>query len=201
MAEYPTWRRRLAALGVLVLAAGALIATSPAVVQSTLEASHSSTVELTLEAPHATGRVRLDLSAAALPAAEDRDLRVSGSVAFNERNQDPGVRMSVRAAGIDAAPVETDDSASWPIEQLCRVAEPCQREFDVTFEWLDPQPGPAHRVTFEATVRVVYDRVESNPDGATASWSDTTPFASAPTGPVLSAGTSPERLTLFASRS
>ena len=196
MAEYPTRRRRLAALGVLVLAAGALIATSPAVVQSTLEASHSGNVELTLAAPRATGRVRLDLTAAALPAAGDRDLRVSGSVAFNERNRDPAVRMSVRVVGIDAAPVATNDSASWPIEQLCRVAEPCQREFDVTFEWLDPQPGMTHRVTFAATVRIVYDRVESNPQGATADWSDTTAFEHAPAGPVFSAGTSPERLTL-----
>jgi hypothetical protein len=196
VARYPTRRRRFAALGVLVVAAGALIATSPAVVQSTLEASHSGNVELTLATPRATGRVRLDLSAAALPAADDRSLGLSGSVAFNERNQDPAVRMSVRAAGIDAAPVETDDSAGWPIEQLCRVAEPCQREFDVTLEWHDPQPGTTHRVTFVATLRVVYGGVESNPDGATARWSDTTPFASAPTGPVLSAGTSPERVTL-----
>jgi hypothetical protein len=76
------------------------------------------------------------------------------------------------------------------------VAEPCQREFEVTFEWLDPQPAMIQRGSFEATVRIVYDRVEDNPEGATAGWSDTTAFAPAPAGPVLSAGTSPERLTL-----
>lgn len=196
MAEYPAWRRRLTALGVLLLAAGALIATSPPLIQSSLEASHSGTAELTLEAPRATGRVRLDLSAAALPAADDRDLRVSGTVGFYVRNPNTDVRMRVSALGTVAAAAETEGSTSWPIEQLCRVAEPCQREFEVTFEWLDPQPAVTQRGSFEATVRIVYDRVETNPDGAAADWSDTMAFVRAPAGPVLSAGTIPERLTL-----
>jgi hypothetical protein len=196
LAAHPTRRRRLAALAVLVLACGALVATSPAIVQSSLDASHPGSAELTLEAPRVTGRVTLDLSAAALPAAGDRGLRVSGSVGISKRSQNAAVRMSVRAAGVDAAPAESDGSASWPIEQLCRVGEPCQREFEVTFEWLDPQPGTIQRETFDATVRIVYDRVEKNPEGATASWSDTAAFTPAPAGPLLSAGTSPERLTL-----
>ena len=196
MAEYPTWRRRLAALAVLVLACGALVATSPAIIQSSLDASHSGSAELTLEAPRVTGRVTLELSAAALPAAGDRSPRVSGTVGFSQRNQNDDMRMSVRATGVDAAPAESDGSVNWPIEQLCRVAEPCKREFEVTFEWLDPQPGTIQRGSFDATLQIVYDRVENNPEGATAGWSDSVSFAPAPAGPLLSAATSPERLTL-----
>ncbi|HTE66254.1 MAG TPA: hypothetical protein VK736_08345 [Candidatus Binatia bacterium] len=196
MAEYPTWRRRLAALGVLVLACAALVATTPAIIQSSLDASHSGSTDLTLEAPRVTGRVVLELSAAALPATGERGLRVSGTVGVSQRNPNAAVRMSVRAAGVDAAPSESDSSASWPIEQLCRVAEPCQREFEVTFEWLDPQPDTIQRGSFDATVRIDYNGVEKNPEGATAIWSDTVAFTPAPVGPLLSADTSPERLTL-----
>ena len=196
MARTPAWRRRVGAIAVLILASGALVATSPAVIQSTLEASHSGDVELTLDAPRVTGRVMLDLSANALPAPGDQRIRVGGTVDFYQRNQNAAVRMGVRPVDIDAAPAEGEVATSWPIEQLCRVAERCQREFEVTFEWLDAKPGTTQRAAFDATARITYDQAESSPDGAIAAWTETAPFAPAPGGPVIAATTNPERVTL-----
>lgn len=196
VAKHPTWRRRVGAIAVLMLASGALIATSQPVIQSTLEASHSGHAELTLDAPRVTGRVMLDLSANALPAPRDQRLRVSGTVDFYQRNQNASVRMRVHAVDVEAAPAESEVSTGWPIEQLCRVAEQCQREFEVTFEWLNPEPGTTQRASFEATVRITYDRAENNPEGATAKWTESAAFAPAPGGPVVATGTNPERITL-----
>lgn len=200
MAKHPAWRRRVGAVAVLVLASGALIATSPAVIQSTLEASYSGDVELTLDAPRVTGRVRLDLSANALPALGDQRLRVSGTVDFYARNKNAAVRMSVQPVDIDAPPAESEVSTGWPIELLCRVAEQCQREFEVTFEWLDAEPGSTQRASFEATVRITYDQAEHNPEGATAGWTESAVFVPAPGGPVIAASTNPERVTLDQTR-
>lgn len=196
MAETPTLRRRLAALAVFAVASGALIATSPARIQSSLEASHSGTAELTFAVPRVSGTVLLDLSAAALPAAGDRRLRVSGTVNFNDSDSDDEVHMSVRSVEVDAAPLESDGSTTWPIEQLCRVAEPCQRAFEVTLEWLHPEAGASRRGAFRAMSRIEYEQVETNPEGASARWSITSDFAPAPGGPLVSAETGQERLTL-----
>lgn len=180
----------------LVVASGALIATSPSAIQSFLNATYSGAAELTPVAPRVTGRVLLELSAAALPAARDSSRRVSGTVVFRQSVEDAGVRMGVQPVGIDPPPAEDVGSVWWPIEQLCRVAEPCQREFEVTLEWVAPQPGTVRRSDFTARAEITFEGVETNPAGASGSWRQTADFAPAPGAPVLSAGSVPERVTL-----
>lgn len=191
-------RRRVAAVIVLVVACGALVATTPSQIQSTLSASYSGSAALTFEAPRATGLVELDLSAAVLPEIDDDSrLRIRGTVRFEQRGAaHEAVVLHVRPVGIDAASHEEYGAIVWPIEHLCRVAEPCQREFEVALEWVNPEPGGAQQGSFQAIVEVVYEEMEENPEGATADWSESAPFASAPIGPSVSAATEPERVTL-----
>ena len=188
MAQSPTWRRRLAAFGVLGLAAGALIATSPPPIpKSTLESTFRAAPELTGANPRITGVVTLDLSAAALPPPSNRSLRLSGTVSITARN-DLGVRTSVRPLGVVAQPSESEAVgsevlATWPIEQLCRVAEPCRREFEVTMELLGGTlPGAGQSASFMASVEIVYHEIDAIPPGATATWSASPEIAPAPAG-------------------
>lgn len=197
MAE-PLVRRRIAAIVVLVMAGGAMIATTPSQVESTLSASYSGSAELTFEAPRATGLVKLDLSATALPELDPESrIRIRGTVRFEPSGAaGEAVSMDVRPVGMDAASYEEYGAIVWPIEHICRVAEPCQREFEVTFEWANPEPGAVQQGSFRAIAEVVYQEMEKNPDGATANWSESTSFVSSPIGPSVSVATEPERVTL-----
>ena len=171
MAESPTWRRRIASIGVLALAAGALIATSPpALPSSTLDANFRASPQLSAAVPRITGLVTLDLSDAVLPRPGDDRVRVSGLVAF--RTISGGFRMDVRPVGV-ALPGASDaaDEPMWSIETLCRAAEPCHREFEVTLQLLGAGSGDVVDADFEATLEILYQEIDANPEGAEASWS------------------------------
>jgi hypothetical protein len=172
VAESPTWRRRLASIGVLLLAAGALIATSPAPPpSSTLDAAFRASPEFPVTTTRINGRMTLELSAAALPGPREDRVRVSGSVTF--RALSARIRIAARPLGVVLAGGDypNRDEPSWSIEALCRVAEPCRREFEVTLTLVDPIPGGTTVADFEADLQIQYSEIDANPDGATASWS------------------------------
>jgi len=179
-AQPPTWRRRLAAFGVLAVAAGALIATSPPRPdESTLSATFAGGAGLTAAEPM-TGRVTLDVSAAALPLLDDSLKRINGTVTFSGAHE--GIRLVVRPIGVAAEPDELAGETTWAIAQLCRVAEPCRREFDVTLELLGAPAGERRFGRFQATLEITYTYIDANPAGATASWTGSAELA-LPTAP------------------
>lgn len=168
MAESPTWRRRIAAWIVLALSAGALIATSPPPPPSaTLSASFAGSPTLAAGASNVTGVLTLDLSAEVLPIPDDGRMRIRGTVTFTPRNS--AVRLSVRPLGVVVDEAAT--TLTWPIEALCRVGEPCRREFEVTLSHVGaPSPGTLG-TPFDAKVEITYQEVDGVPAGATATWS------------------------------
>jgi hypothetical protein len=182
VAESPTRRRRITAIGVLALAAGALIATSPPPPpRSTLDATFHASPRLTAAAPRVTGVVTLELSAAALPAPASGQLRVSGTVEIAAANVH-SIGIRVRPLGVVAARGEGQVPGTWSIEQLCRVAEPCRRDFEVTLELIAPPASESVPAPFEATVQIVYAEIDQVPLGATVSWSATPELSPAPAG-------------------
>ena len=183
MAQPPTWHRRIAAFGVLVAAAGALIATSPPPPdESTLSATFAGGAQLTPAVPM-TGRVTLDVSAAALPLLDDGLERVTGKVTFAGAHE--GIRLVVQPIGVAAEPDELEGRITWTIEQLCRVAEPCRREFDITIELLGTPAGEPRFGRFQSTLEITYTYRDANPPGAAASWTGS-PELALPTGPPAS---------------
>ena len=185
--------RRLVASAVFAASTIALLATSYAPVQSILVATHQGSVDLTPDAPRATGRLRLDLSAEALPE-QDPPRRSVGEVRFSTAETDGRV-MAVTAVGHDALPTPEFGGLTFPIGQVCRVAEPCEVEFEVVLELTAPH-RELRAVSFVAELEITYEEVENNPDGASASWTETSELASGPEGPTETAATDPERITL-----
>ena len=175
MPAYPTWRRRLAAFGVFLVASAALIATSPAPPDRTeLEATFTGRAEVRGTA-ETTGRVTLELSAAALPRLDDGLKSMSGTVTFSGSHT--GVALTVRPLGVEVEPrgPERDtatlgDEITWPIEELCRIAEPCIREFEVTIALPDLAEDEVREAGFQAILQITYVYMDANPPGAMASW-------------------------------
>ena len=186
--------RRIVALAVFVASTVALLATSYSPVQSTLVATHQGAVDLTADTPRATGRVRLDLSAEALPEA-DPPLRTVGEVRFSTRDTDD-VALAVTAVGHDAVPTGGFDGLTFPIGQVCRVAEPCEVEFEVVLELTSHEQDLRPAASFVAELEIIYEEVEHNPDGASASWTETSALMSEPDTALETAATDPERITL-----
>lgn len=186
--------RRIVAIAVFVASSVALLATSYAPIESRLVARHHGSVVLTADAPRAVGRVRLDLSAQATPGPEAGQ-RFSGDVRFSTDQRLGDVVLAVSPVGHDALPVPEFDGLTFPIGQVCRVAEPCEVEFDVVLEWASPVDDTL-ATSFIAELEIIYHEVEQNPDGASASWSETSELAGEADGPFVSATTEPERVTL-----
>ena len=192
MAERADTRRRISVYLVALVASAATIATSPAQVQSRIEASSSATVTLDAASPRATGRFVLTLSPEVLPEQTPSGPQPRGTVTFTPDMRNAGVTtsgenpvlISVKAVGIADRPKVEGSSSSWSIEDLCRLAEPCLREFEVGAEWLRPEAGRTISVPIAATFSVLYDRWESPPPGAMARW-ETGAFATASASPTL----------------
>ena len=162
-------RRRIAVVVVAIVAGAATIATSQSIVQSRVEQTTRATVALSGETPRAVGRFVLTLSQNTLPGGTTAGDPPKGTVGFVVAGMGP-VQITATAIGIET-PARSDPAGpSWPIEQLCRVAEPCRREFDVSVEWLQPRAGTSIKVPIAAAVSITYDRWESPPPGATAAW-------------------------------
>jgi hypothetical protein len=190
-------RRRIGAVVVLLVSAVALVATSPAIVESTLTVTRSQSVELTADAPRAVGRLQLSLSPEALPVRDDSLRRVSGAVRFDPSTADDDeVVLDVRPIGLDAIPHDEYGALTFPIEQLCRVAEPCEVAFEVTIEWLAPRDGARMPVSHTAGVEILFHDVEENPTGATAAWTELTALSPSPPGPIATASTDREQIVL-----
>ena len=163
----------------LGVSAAALLATSPAPPpRSTLTATFSGGASLSTPEP-VTGRVTLEVSAAALPRIDDALRRVRGTVTFTSSN--PAIRLTVEPVGVAGA-TTGERANTWDIEQLCRVAEPCRRDFEVTVG--RGQGGlPTAFAGFQATLELVYEYQDANPPGAAASWSASAELTESPAYP------------------
>jgi len=182
---------------VLLVSGVALVATSPAIIESTLTTAGSQSAELTAEAPRAVGRIQLSLSPEALPVREDSRLRVSGAVRFDPSSgAEDEVVLDVQPIGLDAIPHDEYGAFTFPIEHLCRVAEPCEVAFEVVIEWLAPRDGAPMPVSYAAAVEIVYQDIEENPTGATAAWTEITALRPSPPGPIATASTDREQIVL-----
>jgi hypothetical protein len=186
MDEHRT-RRRAAVLVIALVAGAATIATSPAHVESHLDRSKIANVKLDAASPRAVGRFVLTLSAESLPVQTRAGPTPSGVVTFNvNRVGGTGtgaagpVEITASAVGIPQPPKMVSGEPSWPIEQLCRVAEPCRREFDVSIEWLQPQDGTTVTIPLQAGLSMRYENWEALPNGADATWEDGGFAAAAP---------------------
>lgn len=187
-------RRRMAVVVVAIVAGAATIATSPPIVQSRVEQSTRATVALSGETPRAVGRFVLTMSQKTLPGGTTAGDPPKGTVGFVLADMGP-VQITATAIGIET-PARSDQAGpSWPIEQLCRVAEPCRREFDVSVEWLQPRAGTSIEVPIVAAVSITYDRWESPPPGATAAW-EAGAFTAAAPPPAVPASVDLGRTTL-----
>jgi hypothetical protein len=195
-------RRRISVLVVAIVAAAATLATSQTPPQAYVNGSTPATVTLTGEAPRAVGRFVLTLSSGTLPLGTSAAPTPKGTVSFMVSG--PGgtgaggngpVQITATAVGIDTPARPDPAGPSWPIDQLCRVAEPCRREFDVSVEWLQPRPGTSIDVPIVANVAIVYDRWESPPPGATAAW-EAGAFTAAAPPPAVPASVDLGRTTL-----
>jgi len=195
-------RRRVSVLVVAIVAGVATFATSQPPNEAHFDVSTPATVALSDETPRAAGRFILTLSSGSLPFATDVSPVPNGSVWFVVSG--PGgaggsdqVQITATAVGI-ATPAQPDPyqaAPSWPIGQLCRIAEPCRREFDISVEWLQPRPATSIDVRIAANVSLVYDRLESPPPGATASW-EAGEFTAAAPPPAVPASVDLGRTTL-----
>jgi hypothetical protein len=193
MAERADTRRRIAVYLVAVIAASATIATSPPHVESRVQSSSNATIRLDSISPRAVGRFVLNLSPEVLPVRTSSGPSPSGTVTFTPDMRDAGapttgdaipVLISVSAVGITDRPTVDGSVSSWPVELLCRLAEPCRREFEVTAEWLRPEAGRTIEVPVSANLWILYDRWESPPPGASASW-EAGEFVAALASPTL----------------
>ena len=180
-------RRRIAAMLVALVAAGATIATSQSPIVSRLNATDVANVTLDDGAPRAVGRFILTLSPQALPVGTSAAPAPTGTVMFDIERAGTGtgpspVAITAAALGIPQAPKINLGVPSWPIDQLCRVAEPCRREFEVSAEWLEPKDGASITVAVRAGLAIAFENWEVLPTGATATWDDEafTPMAPAP---------------------
>lgn len=197
-------RRRISVLVVAIVAAAATLATSPSNPQGHVNVSTPATVTLSDLAPRAVGRLVLTLSPGTLPLGTTVGPTPKGTVSFVVSG--PGgtgaggnspVSITATAIGIPipAQPDQYTAAPSWPIDQLCRIAEPCRREFDVSAEWLQPRPETEIDVQIAANVAIVYDRWESPPPGANATW-EVGEFRAAAPPPAVLASVDLGRITL-----
>ena len=138
-------RRRIAVFVVAIVAAAATIATSPSNPQGHVDGSTPAKVVLTDDAPRAAARFVLTLSGSTLPLVTGAATPPSGTVSFvvadasgSGAGGDGPVQITASAVGVTTPAGSDPAGPSWPIDQLCRVAEPCRREFDVSVEWLRP---------------------------------------------------------------
>jgi hypothetical protein len=188
-------RRRAFAIFVLLVACAGLLATSPPIIESKLTASGGLIATLTSEEPRATGRLHLSLTAAALPV-DDGLSRTDGVLTLDLPGHLSGViAMNVRGVDLAIVPGEEYGATVIPIEQLCRVAEPCERELEVSVEWLAPD-STSLGVTVNARLEMVYHEREVVPDGARIAIEQGTTMAPVPAGPTIRAATEQELIVL-----
>jgi hypothetical protein len=188
MDERPGTRRRIASILVALVAAGATIATSAPHIESRLDGTSVASVTLDDATPRAVGRFVLNLPREALPVGTTALYAPTGTVTFTIQPSTTGigpsspVAITATAVGVPQKPTIDLGASSWPIEQLCRVEEPCRREFEVSAEWLEPKDGTSIQVPVRAALALRYENWEALPTGATATWDDEAfvPMAPAP---------------------
>jgi hypothetical protein len=193
MRERPALRRRLEVVLVVLIAAGATIATSPARVESRLEAHVRQQLDIESDRPHVTGQIVLTMTPEALTLNQGPDSVPTGSVMFTlraerqEATSEAGgpVELTVRAVGVSQpSTAPSSGQRSWPIDQLCRAAEPCSRTFEVSVEWLHPVAGESRTLELLADLDLRYRDQEQLPAGAQATLNAAT-FEAGPAAPTV----------------
>lgn len=162
----------------MLVAAAATIATSPPREPvGEIGANGKQSAELNAETPKATGEMVLELNGAALPSQPQDSDTVEGEIMFVASDASGALmgpasvpmKLDVTAVGLPQPPRRSSErQLSWPIEELCRVAEPCKRTFSFTVEWLRPAPGDSYDVQVSAILALRYPGQSSAPAGAQA---------------------------------
>lgn len=175
----------------------ALVATSPPIIESKLTASQALAATLTSDEPRATGRIRLSLNAAALPV--DDGLNTTEGILTLELPRHLSGVISMTVSGVDLAVATREGSGTTviPIEQLCRVAEPCERELEISLEWLAPD-STSLSASVQANVEIVYHEREEPPDGAEVAFTPSAEMTAQPAAPAIRAATEQELIVLDA---
>lgn len=193
----PGGARRAAAVVVLLVMCAGLLATSYAPVESRLTASQAVTATLTGDEPRATGRIRLSVNAAALPV-DDGPYRTDGVLTLDmPAHLSRVITMTVSGVDLTIIPGEEYGATVIPIEQLCRVAEPCERELEISLEWLAPD-STSLTAGVQANLEMVYHEREEVPDGAQVNIVRSAEMSAQPAGPAVRAATEQELIVLDA---
>jgi hypothetical protein len=166
---------------VALIGATATIATSATLPSSRLEPVGHASARLDASTPRATGRFVLTISAPTIdqivagtaPGAKVLFRRGSVQVGGGSAEQialhiDEHLRISASVVGVSDPP-RSGEQPTWTIAELCRPAEACRREFDVSIEWLQPQAGWVS-VDVNADLLVVFKEIPTLPSGASAAW-------------------------------
>jgi hypothetical protein len=191
----PSGARRAAAVLVLLVMCAGLLATSYAPVESTLAASQALTATLTSDEPQATGRIRLALNAAALPV-DDGVYRTDGVLTLDmPAHLSRVITMTVTGVDLTVVPGEEYGRIVIPIEQLCRVAEPCERELEISLEWLAPD-STSLSASVQANLEIVYHEREEAPDGAEVAITRSAEMTAQPGAPAIRSATEQELIVL-----
>jgi hypothetical protein len=198
-APKPRLRRRAAALAVLVVSLGALIATTPAQYEARLEEAIPLQANLTAVTPRATVEVELTVTREAFSLT--RPPRIA-TVEFRIEDQDAGHRyaLDVEPIGVDALPAGEGRAVAFDLERLCAAGIACTRGFAVTVEWLNPGVEASPRVVGELVIVYASDENEAVPTGADAAWTALAGFKAVPIGASVDAATEDEAIVLDADR-
>ena len=188
-------KRRAAAVLVLLVMCAGLLATSYAPVEANLTASQALAATLTSDEPRATGRIRISLNATAVPV-DDGVYRTDGELTLELPGHLSGViTMTVTGVDLPVVPGEEYGRIVIPIEQLCRVAEPCERELEISLEWLAPD-STSLAASVQANLGIVYHEREEAPDGAEVAITPSAEMTAQPAGPATRSATEQELIIL-----
>ncbi|MGH2489353.1 MAG: hypothetical protein ACRDFR_07035 [Candidatus Limnocylindria bacterium] len=107
------------------------------------------------------------------------------------------ITMTVSGVDLTVVPGEEYGRTVIPIEQLCRVAEPCERELEISLEWLAPD-STSLTASVQANLEMVYHEREEAPAGAEVGITPSVAMAPQPAGPAIRSATEQELIVLDA---
>lgn len=168
--------RDMAAVVVLVVAAFAIIATSPAQVSVELPIRSSGRVELTSVTPVAVIPITVRASDEALWPS-DPDIRLNDAWIFflldmagvaQHANAEAPVRLTLIPLDASGAGGEALANSRLDLDRLCPPDRDCELQFDLVLEWLEPVADGTLPVGWEADGRITLYGSEELPLDATA---------------------------------
>jgi hypothetical protein len=194
--------RQVAAIGILLTAAAATLATSPPYQSSRLAEQTNGRIHLDSAHPSAKGTVRFRFSPEALPASSGGiylDGTVSILIGAAGSAGIPGagaVLLTVSSQGSAPALTVSGTRASARVDELCPRARLCELTYLVALELDGPLPAAGIDVPWSAEASLTYSGRDIVPQGASMTVREVDPFAAAPAPPGLEASLAEEEITL-----